>query len=79
MGRCGALMSELSNVLLQSAVESTVSRIRRDASGLHDVVSTVAELRKVNPASTPSADLRLSARELRMTAIILEQLAEAGQ
>lgn len=67
-------MSELS----LSAVESRISRIRCDADEIESVVTTIAELRRLNPCSTPIADLLGSARALRSAALKLDEIANEG-
>lgn len=61
-----------------SLFESRIARIRTDAAEIESAAMTIAELRKLNPFSTPIADLRGSARALRNAAQKLDDIASKG-
>lgn len=67
----------LPNMLRLSVVECKISRIRSDAAEIESSVGLISELRKLNPASTPILDLKLAARDLRLAALKLDQIAKA--
>lgn len=68
---------QLHSVLRLSLVESKVARIRSDASEIESAIGLLSDLRKLNPLGSPILDLKLAARNLRLAALKLDQLAKA--
>lgn len=66
----------LHNMLTLSVVECKLIRILADATDIESAIGLVAELRKINPVSTPIADLRIAARALRLAALKLDQIVK---
>lgn len=69
----------LTGALRLSVVESKISRIRQDAAEIESTVGLIAELRRLNPVSTPIVDLKIAARALRLAALKLDQIAKQGE
>jgi hypothetical protein len=68
----------LPDALRLSVIECKIARIRSDAAEIGSSVGLISELRKLSPVSTPVLDLKLAARDLRLAALKLDQIAKAA-